>query len=341
MPLLSLAQEKGLTPKKVASTEGGELHSACPSCGGKDRFIIQPNKKMTKCLGRYFCRKCGISGDTIQFGRDFLGLSFQDAADRALADVPKKTVFSYRFNEIKTNRYVQLKSPVSKWFEKAKNYVDKMHKQILQKSDVLDFLKQRGIPLEAVTRYKIGWNNKDIWENKSDWGIEGKEGGCIWLPKGILIPTTESSGRILRLKVRRSDWKETDLLSKYVVVSGGMNGLNIIGDINHDVMVVVESELDAYAIHHVIGNFAFVIAVGSNIKNPDNVTDRLAKRVTTLLICHDNDDAGKLMVDKWKKLYSHAYGCSTPTGKDVGEYVENGGDMELFFYNILERDDYV
>ena len=51
MTLLELTRQAGLNPKWVASTAGDEYHSACPSCGGTDRFYIQPNKQMAKCLG--------------------------------------------------------------------------------------------------------------------------------------------------------------------------------------------------------------------------------------------------------------------------------------------------
>ena len=40
MEILKLAFQDGLNPKKVAATNGGEYHSPCPECGGKDRFII-------------------------------------------------------------------------------------------------------------------------------------------------------------------------------------------------------------------------------------------------------------------------------------------------------------
>lgn len=337
MPLLTLAQECGLEPKLVASTQGGEYHSACPKCGGRDRFFIQPNKKMKNCLGYYCCRQCGICGDAIQFGRDFLDLSFQDAVDRVQGTVPSRECFRFQFREIKTYHHAQLKSPQNRWLEKAKLTVEIMHSQILLKPDILKCLEQRGIPVEAVARYKIGLNNTDIWEDKTDWGIEGN--GKVWLPKGILIPTAGPSRRILRLKIRRNEWQETDEFPKYVAVPGSMNGLSIIGDTKHDIMVVVESELDAYAIHNAIGNFAFVVAVGSNIKNPDNVTDYLARRVSILLICHDNDDAGKKMFDKWKNLYEHARGSSTPIGKDVGEAIKQGFDIRRWFLDITHKDE--
>ncbi len=54
MNLLDLASLAGLNPKKVASTKGGEYHSACPSCGGRDRFILQPEKVMEIALDLIF-----------------------------------------------------------------------------------------------------------------------------------------------------------------------------------------------------------------------------------------------------------------------------------------------
>ena len=89
-------------------------------------------------------------------------------------------------------------------------------------------------------------------------------------------------------------------------------------------MVVVESELDAYAVDLAVHDLVCTIAVGSNIKNPDNVTDRLAKNIKLLLICHDNDLAGAKMLMKWKNLYPHAIGYPTPIGKDIGEAIQNG-----------------
>lgn len=40
MDLLTLVRTKGINPKRVAGTHGGEYHSACPSCGGKDDLLF-------------------------------------------------------------------------------------------------------------------------------------------------------------------------------------------------------------------------------------------------------------------------------------------------------------
>jgi len=339
MCLLNLIQEIGLRPKLVASTNGGEYHSACPKCGGTDRFFIQPNRKMKNCSGSYCCRQCGISGDSIQFCRDFLGLSFKEAVNRVDAIVPERINSFYQLKKTSRHKHAKLK-PLSKiWISKANAFVEKTHKQILQQLSILEYLERRGISLEAVKKYKIGWNSIDLWNDRSDWGIREELGKRICLPKGIVIPSIDLNDNIIRLKIRRYDWKERDEFPKYIAISGGMNGLNIIGNTKNAAMIVVESKLDAYAIHYAVGDFVFVVAVGSNIKNPDNITNYLAKHKTMLLICYDNDDAGKLMFDKWKRLYSHAQGAPTPVGKDIGEAIKHGFNTRTWFVDIdIQKD---
>ena len=61
--------------KKVASTGGGEYHSPCPFCGGKDRFIIQPR------AGRWMCRQCDKRGDAIEFVKEYHGKDFKAACE--------------------------------------------------------------------------------------------------------------------------------------------------------------------------------------------------------------------------------------------------------------------
>lgn len=75
--LLGLVEDYGLNLRKTSNSQGGEYHSSCPACGdGIDRFVIWPQ------LNRYWCRRCKISGDGIQFCRDFLGMSFKEACTK-------------------------------------------------------------------------------------------------------------------------------------------------------------------------------------------------------------------------------------------------------------------
>lgn len=327
MTLLELASQTGIAPKWAATTQEGEYHSACPACGGTDRFILQPNKKMNKCVGCYFCRQCGVYGDAIQFARQFLHLSFQEAALAVEADITKH--LPHVFFKVPTYQAqsVILRNPPAAWIIKATEFVDGASQRILKNPVMLTWLASRGLPTAAVQDYKLGWSEKNNFFPRNTWGLSEKlENGKsrrIWIPHGLVIPTIEN-GKVIRLKVRRSDWHEDDELPKYIATSGSMNGLNIIGSPTNKVIVIVESELDAYAIHHAASDFVFAVAVGSCLKNPDNVTDHLARHASTLLICHDNDAAGIKMLNKWRKLYPHAIEYPTPIGKDIGEAIQKG-----------------
>lgn len=335
MNLVNLAEEAGLRPKRVASTQGGEYHSSCPACAGNDRFIIQPNKQMSKCMGYYFCRKCGINGDSIQFCLDFLGYeSFREAAEHAgavLSDMPERnTIPKY---QLQTSSVV---APAAQWSKRAKDLVVEAHENLLCKHDVLDYLQKRGFSLDAVKLYQLGWLADDKNELGTLWGLSEKE--SIWISSGLVIPSKEFSGTIVRIKVRRLNWHPEDQLPKYVAISGSMTGLAIMGNKKGRAMIVVESELDAYAIHYVAGDLVTIVAVGGCIKNPDPVTDALAKRHGRLLICHDNDDAGRIMLAKWQQLYPHARPYPTPYGKDIGEACAQGFNVRDFILSALPDD---
>lgn len=333
MTILELAQQVGLHLKRVSATNGGEYHSNCVVCGGKDRFFIQPFKQMEKCLGFYCCRRCGICGDSIQFAREFLNYSYQEALELLGTMVDVFKPIYYRSN------FTLLSSPPDKWIENATEFVKYAHENILQNVDALTYLFSRGLPLEAVQKYKLGWSNSNEYIARSEWGMldEIKENGTmrkLWIPKGLVIPYIEKD-KVKRLKVRRSDYHADDKLPKYVVISGGMNGLTIVGSPSKTV-VVVESELDAYAIHYAMNGLICVIAVGSNIKNPDVITDRIVKESEQILVCHDNDEAGHQMLKKWKKLYDYVKAYPVPFGKDIGEAVEQGLNIKEWLSSAVK-----
>ena len=341
MTILELAVQSGLSPQWKASTAGGEYHSSCPVCGGKDRFYIQPFKPMNKCNGFYCCRQCGTNGDAIQFAREFLNYSFQEAAKAVNAIISEKAMLPL-LKRPYTSKIVTLIEPPAQWISRATDYMEQAHKQLLFKHSILECLSSRGVSIDIVRQYKFGWSDENKFFLREDWGLEEQlaaDGKLrkLWIPKGLIIPVSKTTGQIIRLKVRRVDWKENDDLPKYVAISGSMNGLSRIGDTKRNVMIVVESELDAYAIDCVAHDFAFVVAVGSNIKNPDNITDCLAKNISELFIIYDNDEAGKKMLIKWRSLYPHAKGYCVPQGKDVGEFIQNNGNLKNWIKEITKQ----
>jgi len=333
MILLVLANEIGLTPKKVAGTNGGEYVSPCPECGGNDRFRIWPNKQNKNCIGSYWCRKCEISGDSLEFCRKFLGLSFAEAKEHVNATIPENRrpfVLRKKYNSFKP---VVIKKQPASWVSRAEEFVKKTHSEIWNRPEILKHLGDRGLPEEAVRECKIGWNSKELFCDRRHWGLETTEGKSnkIWLPKGIVIPSIEKGYGVARLKIRRHNWVEGDKAGKYIIVPGSMNGFNIVGNKKNNVTLVVESEFDALAVCHAVGDFVVAVAIGGSTKNPDNVTDLLAKRKNaTLLICPDNDEGGAKLLEKWRKMYPHAKPYPVPIGKDIGEAITQGFDIRAW-----------
>lgn len=326
MKLIELARQIGLNPKWVAQTEGGEYHSPCPSCAGTDRFVIQPNKQAKNCIGAYFCRKCGTRGDAIQFCRDFLGIKdFKNAVDYSGGSVPIKLPNIFTPKKANPMLSVAINMPPTLWLQNAQELVHSAHLSLMNHSAIVTMLTNRGLPIDALAQYKIGLLLEDKKIPGAEWGMEQES---LWFPKGIIIPTLESK-HVVRLKIRRHDWHPVDSLPKYIAVSGSMGGLNIIGDRKRSIMLVVESELDAYALHYIIGDIALVIAIGGSAKNIDSFTDHLAKN-KYLFICHDNDEAGGVTFLKWKKQYAHAIALPTPIGKDIGEAFQQGLDIRAW-----------
>lgn len=328
MILLELAQEVGLHPTRVASTQGGEYKSACPSCGGKDRFILQPNKQMQKCIGYYFCRQCDLRGDSIQFAREFCGLSYPEACDRANASIKPENPFVIKQPKKTVSDPVATKEPLILWINNATTFMQCAHQQILSNQQALAWLASRGLPEEAVRTYQIGYCTHERWIDKKEWGLEDNESTTkLWFPEGIVIPTRNKSGKVVRIKIRRAYYKPEDQKSKYIALSGSMTGYNLMDDYSHKTIMIVESELDAYALHYAVGDFVLVMAIGNNTKNPDNAADYLIRNCDQLLICHDNDAGGLVMLEKLQARYTHAKALSTPFGKDIGEAVAMGLDV--------------
>lgn len=317
MTLIYLAQEAGLNPKFVAQTHGGEHHCACPKCGGKDRFILQPNRPQKNCVGYYFCRQCKIFGDTIQFGKDFLNLPFNEAVLRAGGTQPERVLIPYKPTE-DAPHLTTSKTASEAWLTKATEFIEQAHSNLLLQADILASLERRGIPRNAVIKYKIGWHAET--QHQSGWGTDKD----VWLPKGIVIPLMKQE-KVTGIKIRRADYKEGDTLGKYIVVAGGSDGFSIYGKIKgHAVLATVESELDAIALQNAVEDTCCTIAIGGNNKNPTFLVDHLARKAPHLLVIPDNDDGGMIMTTKWLGLYPHARIHKVPFGKDVGEAVQQG-----------------
>jgi DNA primase len=315
MELLELAFQDNLYPKKVSVTNGGEFHSSCPSCGGKDRFIIWDLNN------RYFCRRCEKTGDLIQYFRDFHGLSFKEACIKANIG----SVINYKSNLKKSysNNFSKDRPVDPNWQKKALDFVYNCHKKLLNSREALSLLSNRGFTLDSIKRFYLGWNPNSICNY---WQIEKKQ-RKIWLPKGIVIPSFFDR-QIKKIKIRRSDWNKNDNFPKYVEISGSASGPAVYG-LNYNLpAVILESELDAMLTLQKADEICFVIALGGATKKPNIFIKSLLDKSKIILLSLDYDEAGIKASKWWKKHYKNLIIWLTPFEKSVGDAFKKELDIK-------------
>lgn len=324
MDLLDLVKETGLNPKRKATTQGGEYSSPCPFCkDGHDRFLTWPNRSNKNGVyqgGRFSCRVCGKYGDAIGFLKYLHGISYRDACERLNIEPRNRDTSNVPMPKFKPPT---AREPSEFWKKKAFAFVEWGHSQLMKNQKALAYVMNRGFTLESIKKFKIGFNPIDLWRAREDWGIESqtKEDGTLkklWLPSGIIIPTF-SDDHIIKIKIRRSKWKEGDELPKYVELSGSKQSPSIYGDQNLKVALVIESELDALLIQQFVSDFVYCVALGGSTKSLDLETYQLLREISILLFCPDFDEAGAKAWVKWKKMFPAIQRILTPDGKSAGD----------------------
>jgi DNA primase len=341
MDLLDLAKEAGLSPLKVAQTNGGEYICACPKCGdggkGKksDRFHVWPNQKAKNCMGHYWCRQCGIKGDSIQFCRNLLGLNYADACSRLKVQMtlsPREWVTDLARPQ-KTFKKAVI--PNNTWQSKASVFVEWCHELIWKYPAVIASLKQRGFNEESIRYWKLGYCPETFWRDRSSWGLSEKPNADgliakLWLPQGIVIPTL-LDGNVTKIKIRRPDphKQQEKKFQKYVVVSGSMEVPAVYGDLSKPILIM-ESELDAMLTFKAIDEICCVIALGGAQKKPDLELHQHLQRASRILLALDFDEGGMKGNLFWRSIYPQLLFWPVPEGKGPGDAMKLGLDLRLW-----------
>ncbi len=131
----------------------------------------------------------------------------------------------------------------------------------------------------------------------------------------------------LKLKIRRSDWKQGDKLPKYVEISGSMQSLGVYGCPEGKPMIVVESEFDAILLQQCAGDFYCSIALGGASKRPDIETHRMLLKAPMIFFSLDVDIAGALAYRWWSQVYPRMKLWPPPVGKSPGDAYLAGIDL--------------
>lgn len=322
--LLELAMQVGLDPKKVAATKGGEYGSRCPACpdGGNDRFRIWPNQDRG---GRYWCRRCSIQGDSIQFCRDFLGMTFKEAVARVGEPYP-----AHNFS----SKPIHLEAaplPAHSWQEKAEEFCETSHRRLLIDREAAVFLRSKyGLTADTIHRYRIGWNPEKRFQYRSEWGLDEPQ-KKLCLPRGPVIADMVDGG-ISKLKIRDLDWAEGNPYGKYKQIPGGSNRMSIVGFRANQVALVVESEFDAMLLVQEIGEFCTCVALGGATKKPDLETFEWLRKRARILYSLDCDEAGREQYDYWRSAFPNLRAWPAETRKSPADsFILDGLDLRKWF----------
>ena len=317
--LLDLLQNDGFSPKKKTSNEYG---GPCPFCGGNDRFIVFAEEN------KYWCRQCGAKGDAIQYLREFRKMNFPEAAElvgKPIAENHQKATSRPGTSScLAPTRPPKKEQPVE-WSERAKKLVAYGKKQLAEHPEVQEWLRlERGITLETAERFSLGWNPKDQWREKAEWGVE-EDGKKMFFPSGLIIPLEKA------VKIRRDnpgEYKGKPNKRYYLVKDSTAEPL-IIGEPYETTAIIVESELDAILLSQEIKRKTFIVALGSCSNRPDEALIQNLEHCPVVLVALDTDDAGGKHAKWWLENVSNTHRTLTPQsyGKDLTESFLNGLDL--------------
>ena len=320
MQLLDLVRDDGLVPMKMTSVNGGEYHSPCPGCGGKDRFIIWVGRNL------YFCRQCRRKGDDVQYLRDFHALSYSQAC----CYTGKKPELSRAVVKVKQEHFVPKNSELPKelWQQKALEFIQSSHQNLFNSSYSVGLFLQRGFTIRTMKQCLVGWNPRPLWLSRVEWGLPCFEDKKLWIPRGLVLPTFDTDLQApIKLKIRRDDWEMGDNLPKYVEITGGMQSFGRYGYTEGQPIILVESEFDAMLIQQVAGDIVSPMALGGSSKRPDAKAHELLQKAPLILFSLDVDSAGAIAYQWWKKVYLNLSLWLVPIGKSPAEAYRRGVNL--------------
>jgi hypothetical protein len=361
--LLTLLQNRGLSPRKISTTNGGEYVCACPVCGdgGKgassDRFHVWPSKEGSeKCVGRYWCRQCGANGDTIAFLQQIDGLTFPQACGELGIHIDSPVSSKYSTYTPPPSAPVRPEvwtpktypSPSDVWREKACNLLADCQQRLQSTPDALDWLARRGITAEIAASYGLGYNlssqGKDRYRPRTLWGLQPKMQGNkakrLWIPRGWVIPAHDGSGTLVQLRIRRLNEDIAAFASdiKYLPIDGSSMATMVLHP-DAEVFVVVECGFDAILLAALTDGKIGSITTWNSAARPDAATHALLQRSTCILGGLDYDHGGDREQGWWSGKYRQyrRLPALPAEAKDPGDAAAAGVDLQGWLIDGLPR----
>lgn len=337
--------------KRVASTGGGEYHGPCPVCGGRDRFVIQPQVGNG---GRWWCRQCQQSGDTVAFCQFAFGDDFKSALERLRLEsqsTERRPVRRQPQAPVHPSQPSKVAASHSEaWQQAAHRFVMDSVQRLWSPAgkNAYQYLGKRGIRYHLVQRALLGYNEQ--WRTMQ-WGDTE-----VKLPRGIVIPWIVD-GHIKKVKIRRSNYDIAQQRQRLLERGTPADKINIPkyaqakGAASHDLycgaaisskrpVVMVETELDALLLQ-MLGDGSRQFTAVATGSASDGLTTRNAALLCTaqhVYCALDADPAGYRGFLKWQyALGKRQITRLLPDECDPGETFERYGWVGLSRWLDRER----
>lgn len=296
---------------------GREFKACCPFHGEKTpSFTINDDKQFYHCFG------CGAHGDAVGFVMQHDNLSFIEAVEMLAAqagmEVPKQSIQDIEASKREKGLYALMDDAV-KFFEKCL--------RDLKMPDALNYLKERGLPDEIITDFRLGYAPADgqalrahlksltyTDEQMIEAGVirksdQGREPYAFFRDR-VMFPVADRRGRVVafggrvlpehlrpipeggRKPPKYINSSETTLFHKGRMVYGESHARQAAADGQH--IVVVEGYLDVIACFQA-GFRGAVAPLGTALTDDQilNLWKMIPREEKFPILCFDGDSAGQ------------------------------------------------
>ncbi len=326
-----LAESQGIKLKR----HGADLIGLCPFHNDKEpSLVITPKQNLWHCLGA-----CQTGGSVIDWVMKAEGVSFRHATELLLADYSPSLVADP--GSVKHSTVRKLPTALEHNAEDTKllrQVVDYYHEVLKQSPEALAYLEKRGLTLEAIDHFKIGFANRSLGyrlpekNRKEGAAIRGqlqrlglyRASGHEHFSGSVVVPVVDEAGQITEVYGRKINDNLRKGTPKHLYLPGAHAGVwNAEALVASPEIILCESLIDALTFW-CAGYRNVTCSYGTEGFIADHLAAFKQHGIERVLIAYDRDEAGNKAADKLaKQLMSEgidAYRLQFPKGMDANEY---------------------
>jgi len=328
-----LAEGQGIELKR----HGQDLIGLCPFHDDKEpSLIITPRKNLWHCLGA-----CQSGGSPIDWVMKREGVSFRHAVELLLNDYTPAPV-SVTVKKATTKKLPTALDDESDDNVLMKQVVDYYHQSLKDTPDALDYVKKRGLTLEAVEQFKLGFSDRSLgyhlpFKNRVTGNkIRGqlqrigllRSSGHEHFRGSLVIPIINND-LVMNLYGRKIGSRLRKDTPHHLYLPGPHQGVfNLDAFKIHDEIILCESIIDALTFWSA-GYKNITCSYGIEGFTQDHLTAIRDHNIQRILIAYDNDEAGnqaaQTLAAKLMKDGIDCYRIEFPKGMDANEYAVKVG----------------